>query len=55
MITTEYWLGGVRMPNPIETMAQDFNLMRQSLEAVQSRLETTQTELREVKRAKTLA
>ena len=43
------------MPNPIETVAQDMNLMRQSMEAMQSKLETTQTELREVKRAKTLA
>ena len=55
IIPTEYWLGGVRMPNPIEIMAQDMNLIRQSLTAVHARLESTQAELSEVKRAKSSA
>ena len=55
IITTEYWLGGARIPNPIETIAQDMNLMRQSFTAMQARLEATQAEFSEVKRAKSSA
>ena len=57
IIPTERWLGGVRMPEPIEIMAQEMNLIRQGftdmqskLEATQSTLEATQSRLREVKR-----
>ena len=61
IIPTERWLGGVRMPEPIELMAQDMNHIRQSfaamqarMESTQSTLEATQSRLREVERARSL-
>ena len=43
IIPTERWLGGVKMPEPIEIMAQEMIIMRQSVTAMQARMESTQS------------
>ena len=55
IIPTERWLGGVKMPEPIEIMAQEMTLMRQGFTAMQAMLMETKAELSKVQRARSSA